>query len=147
MDRLTSLVAQMVKRLPTVRETRVQSPGREDLLEKEMATHSSILAWKISWTEKPGSLQSTGSQRVGHDWATSLHSLIREVEASPFHRWKSWRPEKVRSKNKKVKIKGNLEGIFSTYQRIHVTQQDTEDNNKMIKQYETIEFTSGSPQN
>ena len=58
---------QMVKRLPTVRETRVQSPGREDLLEKEMATHSSILAWKIPWTEKPGRLQSMGSQRVRHD--------------------------------------------------------------------------------
>ena len=64
---LTSLVAQMVKRLPTMRETRVQSLGREDFLEKEMATHSSILAWKIPWTEKPGRLQSMGSQRVGHN--------------------------------------------------------------------------------
>ena len=58
----TSLVAQTVKRLPTMQETWVQSLGREDLLEKEMATHSSILAWKIPWTEKPGSLQSMGSQ-------------------------------------------------------------------------------------
>ena len=57
----------MVKRLPTVRETQVQSLGREDPLEKEMATHSSILAWKIPQTEKPGRLQSTGSQRVRHD--------------------------------------------------------------------------------
>ena len=64
---LTSLVAQTVKRLPTMRETRVQSLDQEDLLEKEMATHSSILAWKIPWTEKPGSLQSTGSQRVRLD--------------------------------------------------------------------------------
>ena len=64
---LTRLVAQMVKHLPTMRETRVQSLGRENLLEKEMATHSSILAWKIPWTEEPGGLQSTGSQRVGHD--------------------------------------------------------------------------------
>jgi len=63
----TSLMAQTVKSLPTMRETRVQSLGREDLLEKEMATHSSILAWKIPWTEKPGRLQSLGSQRVGHD--------------------------------------------------------------------------------
>ena len=63
----TSLVAQMVKRLPTVRETRVQSLGQEDLLEKDMATHSSILAWKIPWMGEPGRLQSTGSQRVGHD--------------------------------------------------------------------------------
>ena len=63
----TSLVAQMVKRLLTMRETRVQSLGWEDLLEKEMATHSSILAWKIPWTEEPGRQQSMGSQRVGHD--------------------------------------------------------------------------------
>ena len=56
-----------IKRLPTMQETWVQSLGQEDLLEKEMVTHSSILAWKIPWTEKPGGLQSTGSQRVGHD--------------------------------------------------------------------------------
>ena len=61
------LVAQMVKCLPTVRETRVRSLSREDPLEKEMATHSSILAWKIPWTEKPGGLQSMELQRVGHD--------------------------------------------------------------------------------
>ena len=63
----TSLVAQMVKRLSTMWETRVQSLGWKDLLEKEMATHSSILAWKIPWTEEPGRLQSMGLQRVGHD--------------------------------------------------------------------------------
>ena len=57
---------QTVKRLPAVRETRVQSLGWEDPLEKEMATHSSNLAWKIPWTEEPGGLQSMGSQRVGH---------------------------------------------------------------------------------
>ena len=57
----------MVKRLPTMWETRVQSLGQEDLLEKEMATHSSILAWKIPQTEEPGRLQSMGSQRIGHD--------------------------------------------------------------------------------
>ena len=62
-------MAQTVKRLPTVRETWVQSLGREDLLEKEMATHSSILARKIPWMEKPGRLQSMGSQRVGHSLA------------------------------------------------------------------------------
>ena len=64
---MASLVAQMVKHLSTVWETRVQSLGREDLLEKEMATHYSILAWKIPWTEEPGALQSMGSQRVRHD--------------------------------------------------------------------------------
>ena len=68
----TSPVAQMVKRLPARRKTWVQSLGQEDPLEKEMATHSSTLAWKIPWTEEPGRLQSMGSQRVGHDWATSL---------------------------------------------------------------------------
>ena len=62
-----SLVAQMVKRLPAVRETQVQSLGCEDPLEKEMAAHSSILAWKIPWTEGPGGLLSMGSQRVRHD--------------------------------------------------------------------------------
>ena len=60
-------MAQTVKRLPTVRETRVRSLGREDPLEKEMATHSSILAWKIPWTEELGWLLSMGLQRVGHD--------------------------------------------------------------------------------
>ena len=63
----TSLVAQMVNRLPTMQETQVQSLGWGDSLEKEMATHSSILAWKIPWMEEPGRLQSMGSQRVGHD--------------------------------------------------------------------------------
>ena len=62
-----SPVAQSVKNLPAVQETRIQSLGWEDPLEKEMATHSSILAWKISWTEEPGGLQSVGSQRVRHD--------------------------------------------------------------------------------
>ena len=67
-----TLVAQMVKRLPTMWETWVHSLGWEDLLEKEMATYSSILAWKIPWTEEPGGLLSMGSLRVGRDWATSL---------------------------------------------------------------------------
>ena len=62
-----SLVAKMVKRLPAIRETWVLSLGREDPLEKEMATHSSTLAWKIPWMEEPGRLQSTGLQRVRHD--------------------------------------------------------------------------------
>ena len=69
---MASLVAQRLKRLPAMRETWVWSLSREDPLEKEMASHSSILAWRIPWTEEPGGLQSTGLQRVGHDWATSL---------------------------------------------------------------------------
>ena len=62
----------MVKRLPAMQETRVQSLGWEDPLEKEMAAHSSILAWKIPWTVEPGRLPSMGSQRVGRNWVTSL---------------------------------------------------------------------------
>ena len=62
-----SLVAQRLKRLPAMQETWVRSLGREDPLEKEMATHSSILAWRIPSTEEPGGLQSTGSQRVAHN--------------------------------------------------------------------------------
>ena len=64
---LDSLIAQSVKNLPAMPETQVRSLGWEDPLEKEMAIHSSILAWRIPWREEPGGLQSTGSQRVGHD--------------------------------------------------------------------------------
>ena len=60
-------MAQMVKNLPAMQETWVRSLGREDPLEKGMATHSSILGWRIPWTEKPGGLQSMGLERVGHD--------------------------------------------------------------------------------
>ena len=63
--------SQMVKNLLAIQETWVQSLGQKDPLEKEVATHSSILAWRIPWTEQPGSLQSMGSQRVGRDWATN----------------------------------------------------------------------------
>ena len=60
-------VAQTIKNLPAMQETQVQSLGQEDPLEEGMATHSSILAWRIPWTEEPGGLQSLGSRRVGHD--------------------------------------------------------------------------------
>ena len=60
-------MTQTVKNLPAVQETRVRSPGQEDPLEEGMATHSSILAWRIPWTEEPGGLESMGSQRVGHN--------------------------------------------------------------------------------
>ena len=71
----TSLVTQMVKRLPTIWETQVQSLGREDLLKKEMATHSSILAWKIPWMEEPGRLQSMGLKRIGHNEWLHFHLM------------------------------------------------------------------------
>ena len=76
-------MAQTVKRLPAMQETQVRSLDWEDPLEKEMATHSSILAWKIPWTEETGRLQSMGSQRVRHDWATSLSggTVVKNLRA------------------------------------------------------------------
>ena len=70
-----SLVAYMVKNQPAVQETQVRSRGQEDRLEEGTATHSSILAWRIPWTEEPGELQSMGLQRVGHDWVTNTFTL------------------------------------------------------------------------
>ena len=96
METGAALVAQSVKNLPAVQETWVRSPGREDPLEKEMATHSSILAWKISWTKEPGGLQSMGSQRVGHDWATNTYLLMETAPVAPSI-VRSWRQkEQVR---------------------------------------------------
>ena len=77
-------MAQRLRHLPAMQKTWVQSLGQEDPLEKEMATHSSILAWRIPWMEEPGGLQSTGSQRGGHDRATSLSlSLPAEPQEKP----------------------------------------------------------------
>ena len=70
------VLSQMVKNLPALQETWVQSLGREDSLKKEIETHSSIHAWKILWMQEPGRLQSMGPQRVGHDWAISLSLYI-----------------------------------------------------------------------
>ena len=91
-----SLVAQRLKRLPGMWETRVRSMGWEDPLEKEMAPHSSTLAWRIPWMEEPGGLQSVGSQRVGHDWATSLslftfHFRALEKEMATHSSVLAWR--------------------------------------------------------
>ena len=69
----------MVKRLPAMQETRVQSLGWEDPLEKEMAIHSSTLAWKIPGTEEPGGLQSMGPQRAGHNWVTNTFHHMKYV--------------------------------------------------------------------
>ena len=70
------LVAQIVKNLPSMQETRVQSLDWKDPLEKKMATHSSILAWEIPWMEESGRLKSMGSQRVGHDWVTNTLTFL-----------------------------------------------------------------------
>ena len=67
-------VAQLVKNLPAMQQTQVQFLGWENPMEKEMATHSSIFAWRIPWTEEPGRLQSMGSSRVRHDWETNTHT-------------------------------------------------------------------------
>ena len=86
---LASLVAQTVKHLPTMQETWVQTLGCDDPPEREMATHSSILAWRVPWTGEPGELLSMGSLRVGQDWATSL-SLFT------FMHWRrKWQPTPV----------------------------------------------------
>ena len=72
---MASLVAQTVKNLPTLQETQVQSPGGEDPLEEEMAVHSSILAWEIPWTGKPGGWQSMGSKTVRQDWGLNNNNM------------------------------------------------------------------------
>ena len=87
-----SLVAQRLKRLPAKQETRVRSLGQEDPLEKEMATHSSILAWRIPWKEEPGGLQSMRSQRVGHNWATSLRFTSHSWEQRNWEHFDSYVP-------------------------------------------------------
>ena len=78
-----SLVAQMVKNLPAMQETQVQSLGREDPLENGMATHSSILVWRIPWIEEPGGPQSTGSQTAGYDWVTSTVTALFFTRLEP----------------------------------------------------------------
>ena len=76
-------MAQRLKRLPAIQETRIRSLSQEDPLEKEMAIYSSILAWRIPWREEPGRLQSMGSQRVGHDWATWSSLVAQRLKHLP----------------------------------------------------------------
>ena len=82
----------MVNSLPTKQETQVWSLGQEDLLEKGMAIHSSILVWKIAWTEEPGGLQSMGFQRVGHTWVWLTHTQPKLTKTlyKPFHLIRVW---------------------------------------------------------
>ena len=80
-----SLVAQTVKNLPAMQKLWFWSLGQEDPLREEMATHSSVLAWGIPWREEPGGLQSMGSQRVGHDWATNTNSFHHCIHKSVFY--------------------------------------------------------------
>ena len=83
----TSLMAQMVKNLPAMQETQVQPLGWEDPLEKGLGTHSSILAWRIPWTEEPDEQQSMGLQRVRHDWVTNTHTHT--------HTWRPTTPSRT----------------------------------------------------
>ena len=87
-----SLVPHMAKNLPAMQETWVQSLGLEDPLDKEVATYSTILAWRTPWTEEPGGLQSMESQRVGYDWATNTFTLFFTVDIilpASYH-WEKW---------------------------------------------------------
>ena len=77
-----SLMARMVKNPPTMQETQLWTLVQEDFLEKEMAVRSSILSWRIPWTEEPGRLQSSGSQRVRHDWVTNTFTLESKGKCS-----------------------------------------------------------------
>ena len=94
-------MAQMVKNLPAMQETQVQSLGREDSLEKEMVTHFSILAWRIPRPEEPGGLLSMGSQRVRPDSATNTFTFTSGKEWKCFHFQKIFKRERDR-KNKKI---------------------------------------------
>ena len=109
-----SLVAQTVKHLPAMEETQAWSLGREDPLEKEMATHSSTLAWKTPWMEESGRLQSMGSQRVREDWATSLSLWGRkDASVNQSHRKKINVDQMHTEENKFTKISlfiGGLDG-------------------------------------
>ena len=94
------MVAQTIRHLPTMRETQVQSLSQGDLLEKEMAIHSSILAWKIPWMVEPGRLQSMGSQRVRHDWERLTACWVSlpytwHIQQSPHQLLRFWRSRRV----------------------------------------------------
>ena len=95
-----SLVAQMVKNLPEMQETQVWSLGQEDPLEKGMATHSSILAWRVPWTEEPGGLQPVGSQRVRHNWATNNFTFIGSYIFQVV-KWQKINSEQLKKKKRK----------------------------------------------
>ena len=104
---MASLVAQTVKNLPAMQETQVQPLGQEDLLEKEMATHSSVLAWRIPWTEEPGGLPSTGSQESDMTEPFSL-SLFSSPLFPPLVHAQQCRPDHAASRGK---LSGELQSL------------------------------------
>ena len=110
----------MINHLPAMQETQVQSLGRKDPLEKEIATHSSILAWRISWTEEPGELPSMGSQRFGHYWATNTHGYFYFIRvffllALLIYNWQNLMQRA--DLFKKILILGKIEGKTRRGQR------------------------------
>ena len=102
-------MAQMVKSLPAMQDTQVRSLGQENLLEKGMVTHSSILAQRIPWTEEPGGLQSMGSQKVIYDWVTNTTTTLIFRFVNTYFEWvymevykcyeldRYWHPERQQS--------------------------------------------------
>ena len=109
-----------VKKLPGMQETQVLFLGQEDLLEKELATHYSILAWEIPWTEEPEGLQSRGLQRVGHDWVTNT-SLLNHVLSLQFWPFGVLSPRDFPGKNTVVGCHFLLQGTFLTQGSNHVS--------------------------
>ena len=131
-----SLLAQTLNNMPAMQETQVQSLGWEDLLKKETASHSSILAWRIPWTEKPGRLQSMESQRVGHDWVTNTSgSVVKNMPANTGDA--SSIPGRIRSLDKELTthssippweitwtdVPGGLQSMISQKRQDLVTKQ------------------------
>ena len=122
---LTSLVAQIVKHLPTTLETWVWSLGWEDPLGKEMALHSSILAWKIPWTEESGRLQSMGSQRVGQEWAAKLNfQRIARRDKKAFLRDQC---KEIEEKNRTAKTRDLFKKIRDTKGTFHAKMSTIKD--------------------
>ena len=118
-----SLVAQMVKNPPAMQETWVQSLGQDDLLEKGMSTHSSILAWRIPWTEEPGWLQFMGSQSVRHNWATNtfhFHLTILLSNSTPWY-LPEWNQAEWKHTTQKFVHKCS-ESIIHESQKVEATQ-------------------------
>ena len=108
-----SLVAYTVKNLPVMQVTWVLSLGGEDLLEKGMATHSSILAWRILWTEEPSRLQCLGSQRVGQDWTTNTFTFRQKSKCRGSLRLHSLCSSTVHQKSPEMKLTLNLQFFLS----------------------------------
>ena len=125
---MVSLVAQMVKCLPAMRETRVQSLGREDALEKGMATHSSILAWRIPWTEEPDELLFMGSQRVRHNTFTSLSCLVLEAACGPLPSLKALTPSPHNPFEKQGQVYSRSKECIQSYWR----QRSCESSGKQV---------------